>query len=216
MWRSGELLAITQQWTRATDVRPVYEAYEAMALCRRPTRGVIEAKRIFAFLKSRGARMSCPFCGQEQWHGWDERVSLEHVIGSKTVDRRNAVLCTEATLRAEGRVPWRWPTPFRAPANRGVPLDSGGSCTRLCTTSEASAAGTGLVAVHDRARNPRAEHADSIAPLRSPLKRDPSGMSRCDGGNRFEQGDLDARRTGALAARTDMVNGADLRQRDGE
>jgi hypothetical protein len=95
LWRSGELrpppiqpsLAITQQWTRATDVLPAYEACEAVALCRRPTRGVIEAKRIFDFLKSRGARMSCPFCGQEQWHGWDERVSLEHGIGSKTVDR---------------------------------------------------------------------------------------------------------------------------------
>lgn len=95
LWRSGELrpppiqpsLAITQQWTRATDVRPVYEACEAVALCRRPTRGVIEVKRIFDFLKSRGARMSCPFCGQEQWHGWDERVALEHVTGSKTVDR---------------------------------------------------------------------------------------------------------------------------------
>src|SRR5436190_1093158 len=30
--------------------------------------------------------MACPFCGQEQWHGWDERVALEHVIGSGTVE----------------------------------------------------------------------------------------------------------------------------------
>jgi hypothetical protein len=51
-------------------------------------KGVVRAKRIFDFLKSRGARMSCPFCGQEQWNGWDERVALEHVIGSKAVDRR--------------------------------------------------------------------------------------------------------------------------------
>ena len=87
MWRSGELLAITQQWTRATDVRPVYEACEAVALCRRPTRGVIEATRIFDFLKSRDARMSCPFCGHEQWHGWDERVALDTVSESETVDR---------------------------------------------------------------------------------------------------------------------------------
>lgn len=47
----------------------------------------IRAKRIFEFLNSRGARMSCPFCGYEQWHGWDERVALEHVIGSDAVDR---------------------------------------------------------------------------------------------------------------------------------
>ena len=46
------------------------------------------AKHIFDFLSSRGARMACPFCGQEQWHGWDERVALEHVIGSDTVDRQ--------------------------------------------------------------------------------------------------------------------------------
>ena len=45
-------------------------------------------KRIFDFLRSRDARMACPFCGQEDWHGWDERVALKHVIGSATVDRR--------------------------------------------------------------------------------------------------------------------------------
>jgi hypothetical protein len=43
---------------------------------------------IFDFLRSRGARMSCPFCGHEDWHGWDERVTLDHAIGSGTVDRR--------------------------------------------------------------------------------------------------------------------------------
>jgi predicted nucleic-acid-binding Zn-ribbon protein len=48
----------------------------------------IPAKPIFDFLKSRNARMACPFCGHEQWHGWDERITLEHVIGSKAVDRQ--------------------------------------------------------------------------------------------------------------------------------
>ena len=47
----------------------------------------IPAKHIFDFLKSRNARMACPFCGHEQWHGWDERVALEHVVGSSAVDR---------------------------------------------------------------------------------------------------------------------------------
>ncbi len=44
-------------------------------------------KHIFDFLKSRDARMSCPFCGHEQWHGWDERVALDTVSESETVDR---------------------------------------------------------------------------------------------------------------------------------
>jgi hypothetical protein len=43
---------------------------------------------IFDFLRSREARMSCPFCGHEDWHGWDERVTLDHTIGSGTLDRR--------------------------------------------------------------------------------------------------------------------------------
>jgi hypothetical protein len=43
--------------------------------------------KIFDFLRSRGARMSCPFCGGEQWDGWDERVALEHVAASDAVDR---------------------------------------------------------------------------------------------------------------------------------
>ena len=44
-------------------------------------------KRIFDFLRSRDARMACPFCGGEDWHGWDERVALEHIPGGATVDR---------------------------------------------------------------------------------------------------------------------------------
>ena len=44
-------------------------------------------KHIFDFLKSRNARMSCPFCGHERWHGWDERVALDTVSESETVDR---------------------------------------------------------------------------------------------------------------------------------
>jgi predicted RNA-binding Zn-ribbon protein involved in translation (DUF1610 family) len=55
-------------------------------------RSLIKAKRIFEFLRSRGARTSCPFCGHEQWHGWDERVSLQHVVGSETVDRRTEAI----------------------------------------------------------------------------------------------------------------------------
>jgi hypothetical protein len=31
--------------------------------------------------------MACPFCGGEDWHGWDERVALEHVAGRAAVDR---------------------------------------------------------------------------------------------------------------------------------
>jgi hypothetical protein len=31
--------------------------------------------------------MACPFCGHEQWDGWDERVALEPVIRSNAVDR---------------------------------------------------------------------------------------------------------------------------------
>jgi hypothetical protein len=42
---------------------------------------------IFDFLRSRGARLSCPFCGQEDWHGWDERIRLDHVTGSTGVDQ---------------------------------------------------------------------------------------------------------------------------------
>lgn len=45
-------------------------------------------KSIFDFLRSRGARMACPFCGGERWHGWDERVTLDHAIGSNAIDRR--------------------------------------------------------------------------------------------------------------------------------
>jgi hypothetical protein len=48
----------------------------------------VTTRKIFDFLRSRDARMTCPFCGQEDWHGWDERVVLEHVPGSGAVDRR--------------------------------------------------------------------------------------------------------------------------------
>ena len=44
-------------------------------------------KRIFDFRGSREARTACPFCGQEEWQGWDQRVALEHVAGNATVDR---------------------------------------------------------------------------------------------------------------------------------
>ena len=47
----------------------------------------MERKQIFDFLASRGARSACPFCGGEEWHGWDERIALERVIGSDAVDR---------------------------------------------------------------------------------------------------------------------------------
>ena len=48
----------------------------------------MSAKRaIFAFLRSRGARLECPFCGGKEWEGWDERVTLGHVSGSLAIDR---------------------------------------------------------------------------------------------------------------------------------
>jgi predicted RNA-binding Zn-ribbon protein involved in translation (DUF1610 family) len=43
--------------------------------------------RIHDFLKSRGARLNCPFCGESRWNGWDERVVLDHASGSPAVDR---------------------------------------------------------------------------------------------------------------------------------
>ena len=50
--------------------------------------GSVSPKRpIFAFLRSRGARLECPFCGSKEWEGWDERVELDHVQGSFAVDR---------------------------------------------------------------------------------------------------------------------------------
>jgi hypothetical protein len=44
-------------------------------------------KGIFDFLRSRDARRACPFCRQEQWHGWDDRIALEPVVASGSVDR---------------------------------------------------------------------------------------------------------------------------------
>jgi hypothetical protein len=49
---------------------------------------VTSARSLFDFLASRNARVSCPFCGHEQWNGWDERIALEGVIGGDAVDRR--------------------------------------------------------------------------------------------------------------------------------
>ena len=39
---------------------------------------------MFDFLRSRGARVSCSFCGHEDWLGWDDRVTLDHAIKSGT------------------------------------------------------------------------------------------------------------------------------------
>ena len=50
-------------------------------------RTVSPKRPIFAFLRSRGARLECPFCGGKDWEGWDERVELGHVPGSFAVDR---------------------------------------------------------------------------------------------------------------------------------
>lgn len=34
-------------------------------------------RRIFDFLASRNARLTCPLCGHEHWNGWDERIHLD-------------------------------------------------------------------------------------------------------------------------------------------
>ena len=47
-----------------------------------------QKRPIFAFLRSRGARIECPFCGKKEWEGWDERVALDHASGSFAVNRR--------------------------------------------------------------------------------------------------------------------------------
>jgi len=52
-----------------------------------PDRTMSPVRPIFAFLRSRGARLECPFCGSKDWEGWDERVELSHVRGSSAVDR---------------------------------------------------------------------------------------------------------------------------------
>ena len=60
------------------------------------------AKPIFQFLRSRGARLACPFCGHEDWHGWDERITLDHATGSESVDRHGeAVLALVADQRVD-------------------------------------------------------------------------------------------------------------------
>jgi predicted RNA-binding Zn-ribbon protein involved in translation (DUF1610 family) len=48
---------------------------------------VSTSRPIFDFLASRNARMSCPFCGHEVWHGWDEKVVLAAVPGGDAIDR---------------------------------------------------------------------------------------------------------------------------------
>ena len=75
---------------------------------------------IFDFLRSRGARMSCPFCGHENWHGWDERVTLDHVIGSGTAR-------TGGARRS------------RSPARTAA---SSGSSPPTCSTTHATGPGT--------------------------------------------------------------------------
>jgi hypothetical protein len=57
-----------------------------LAECR-PGRAVTRGKDLFDFLDSRGARKNCPLCGHEDWHGWDERVSLPHALGSTAADK---------------------------------------------------------------------------------------------------------------------------------
>jgi hypothetical protein len=52
-----------------------------------PERVVTRGKDLFDFLDSRGARKNCPLCGHEDWHGWDERVSLPHALGSTAADK---------------------------------------------------------------------------------------------------------------------------------
>ena len=56
-------------------------------MARERAREVSPKRPIFAFLRSRGARLQCPFCGSTDWEGWDQRVRLGHVPGSFAVDR---------------------------------------------------------------------------------------------------------------------------------
>jgi transcriptional regulator NrdR family protein len=32
--------------------------------------------------------MACPFCGREDWKGWDERIAFEHAPSGDSIDRR--------------------------------------------------------------------------------------------------------------------------------
>ena len=43
--------------------------------------------QLFDFLRSRDARIACPFCGREEWNGWDELVAVDHVAGAE-LDQR--------------------------------------------------------------------------------------------------------------------------------
>ena len=49
-------------------------------------------KRIFDYLASRGARLTCPFCGHDEWHGWDEHITLDHAHGKGAIDRNTQAL----------------------------------------------------------------------------------------------------------------------------
>jgi hypothetical protein len=42
---------------------------------------------IFDFLARRGARLTCPFCGQEEWQGWDQVLALEDSSGTGGINR---------------------------------------------------------------------------------------------------------------------------------
>ena len=72
------------------------------------------AKQLFDFLSSRGARKNCPLCGHEDWDGWDERVKLPHVPGSKTIDRETEVFpltCTNCGSSSDSSLPASSKTP---------------------------------------------------------------------------------------------------------
>ena len=38
-------------------------------------------RALFDFLASRGARKPCPLCGDKQWDGWDQRLTLPRTLG---------------------------------------------------------------------------------------------------------------------------------------
>jgi hypothetical protein len=80
-------------------------------------------KPIFDFLASRNARLSCPFCGHELWHGWDERLTLTSASRHDTVDRQTEVF--PLTCANCGFVPssrrTSSTTPGRARAIRRIP-----------------------------------------------------------------------------------------------
>ena len=74
---------------------------------------------IFNYLRSRGARMACPFCGHEDWHGWTN--------GSRSTMRSGAGLSTGEVRRS------------RSPAGTAA---SSGSSPPTCSTTRATRPGT--------------------------------------------------------------------------